>query len=99
EARPKDPSLFALCRMFEMTPEELGLLDMTEVNNLIALQREIHPDPLAEAIEELHMEQTDLRPKLKMWTTGIASCWEMYMTGKQTELELKVPDYLEKLNK
>jgi transcriptional regulator with XRE-family HTH domain len=99
DARPRDPSLFALCKMFEMTPEELGLLDMTQVNDFIAMKRELYPDPLEEAIDEHQIEQNDLRPKLRMWTTGIAGCWEMYMTGKQTELEIKVPDYLEKFNK
>src|SRR4051794_14703450 len=61
EARPKDASLYALCKIFEMTPEELGLLDMTPLHDFIAKKRETHPDPFREAMEESEMEQDELR--------------------------------------
>lgn len=91
---PRPSSLSALCNVFEMTPAELGFADIagekkSEMDTIASFQDEHSSDaPLA------YSSQSEA---LALWSSGITSCWQLYMVGSQTELERLVPTYLTNL--
>jgi transcriptional regulator with XRE-family HTH domain len=93
---PRLSSLDALCKVFAMTPAELGFAQTVYQGR--TAKQEIYPvreDALAD--ELIGMEAQDLTQALEMWTIGIAACWQWYMDGEQAELERLVPAYLVRL--
>jgi len=91
---PRPSSLGALCKVFEMSPEELGFAELAlpkEVNRL--------SDSTQGSNMSQSMEQSTLTELLPLWSMGIASCWQLYMTGGQAELERLLPTYLSKLSR
>jgi tetratricopeptide (TPR) repeat protein len=96
--RPCQSSLIALCQVFEMSAEELGLAHPSDLGQDV---------PAAEQIE-LHnnMDNASLiasddpqvsAETLAQWAASIAECWQKYMAGSQAELEHTAPTYLANL--
>ncbi|MBA2678658.1 MAG: helix-turn-helix transcriptional regulator [Ktedonobacteraceae bacterium] len=92
---PRLSSLHALCKVFEMSPAELGFVNLSTTNgtNRDNVTKEPAPEELA-AVDEIQDEPVDLSASLAHWSTGLASCWQWYMAGGQAELERLVPAYL-----
>jgi len=93
---PRLSSLDALCRVFEMSPTELGFAHSGVLNVADAAlddqgERSTH--------DETQDGTVDLPASLEYWTTGLVSCWQWYMIGGQTELERLVPTYLARLSR
>lgn len=91
---PRPSSLNALCNVFEMSPTELGFADLSNekkssLDTTTGFQDEQSSDnPLT------YSSQSEA---LALWSSGITSCWQLYMVGSQTELERLVPTYLTNL--
>ena len=91
---PRPSSLNALCNVFEMSPTELGFADLSgekksSLDTTTGFQDEQSSDnPLT------YSSQSEA---LALWSSGITSCWQLYMVGSQTELERLVPTYLTNL--
>jgi transcriptional regulator with XRE-family HTH domain len=92
---PRLSSLEALCKVFEMSPEELGFSGKKSVTTQESpLEQEV-----PEAQEAPASDQPVSAEVLALWTMGIASCWQLYMSGGQAELERLLPTYLANLTK
>jgi transcriptional regulator with XRE-family HTH domain len=91
---PRPSSLNALCNVFDMSPTELGFADLASekkngIDTTAGSQDEQASDgPL------IYSSQSEA---LALWSSGITSCWQLYMVGSQTELERLVPTYLTNL--
>ncbi len=92
---PRLSSLDALCKVFEMSPVELGFV-RSPVNSAGSVAEEPTSEEPALS-NELQDEPADLHASLAYWSTGLASCWQWYIAGGQTELERLVPAYLTRL--
>ncbi len=93
---PRPSSLNALCKVFEMSPDELGFGDFSiEKGNI--LYKTDHLEEVCLSHEQLRSSSQS--EALPIWSSGITSCWQLYMIGSQTELERLVPTYLTNLNK
>ncbi len=99
---PNAASLTALCRVFQMSAEELGFMQSA----IVPPQMPIHEHILHEETEKgsssytnILLEDNDLIPAevLTYLTDGLAACWRLYMTGGQSELSQLVPQYLVRL--
>ncbi len=97
---PRLASLDALCKIFEMSPAELGFDHrvLSENGASETAQEPMSSQAAAEPTTDA-FEQQALQEALSMWTMGITSCWQWYMSGGQSELERLVPTYLTRLNK
>jgi len=93
---PRPSSLGALCKVFEMSPEELGFAEQMLSKEVRQIQDSVPDD---EANESHSTESPTLSETLPLWSMGIASCWQLYMVGGQAELEHLLPTYLAKLSK
>lgn len=95
---PRHASLRALCKIFEMSPAELGFEQLPSSSskkaafNSIASQQKAAPFDHENEVTAL--DPSDLAESLMLWQTGISSCWQLYMLGGQTELERLLPAYL-----
>ena len=101
---PRLSSLDALCKVFEMSPAELGFVHPSSSSMLDGAERDGATEELtggeSGASSELHDESADLADlsvSLAHWSAGLASCWQWYVAGGQTELERLVPAYLARL--
>jgi transcriptional regulator with XRE-family HTH domain/tetratricopeptide (TPR) repeat protein len=91
---PRPSSLSALCNVFEMTPTELGFADLSsEKKNGI----DTVPGSQDEQASDGPLTHSSQSEALALWSSGITSCWQLYMVGSQTELERLVPTYLTNL--
>jgi tetratricopeptide (TPR) repeat protein/DNA-binding XRE family transcriptional regulator len=96
---PRLSSLRALCKIFEMSPEELGF------SELITGKKEEPSENGAGHSESFDFEgfssdeASTLSEALTLWGKGIESCWMLYMVGGQTDLERLLPTYLANLTK
>jgi transcriptional regulator with XRE-family HTH domain len=91
---PRPSSLSALCNVFEMTPTELGFVDLSsEKKNVI----DTVPGSQDEQASDGSLTYSSQSEALALWSSGITSCWQLYMVGSQTELERLVPTYLTNL--
>jgi transcriptional regulator with XRE-family HTH domain len=97
---PRLSSLDALCKVFEMSPEELGFPRPSIVKDALeakaAAKREM--GPRRDEADEVSA-QSLLQETLALWKMGLASCWQLYMVGGQEELERLVPSYLTNLTR
>jgi transcriptional regulator with XRE-family HTH domain len=91
---PRPSSLSALCNVFEMTPAELGFADASNEKKSVL---DIIADAQDEQSSEASLTHSAQSEALALWSSGITSCWQMYMVGSQTELERLVPTYLTNL--
>lgn len=100
---PRLSSLDALCKVFEMSPAELGFSHARAWNGMDkegAAEGLTMEAPSAGSQDEPTDDQEDLKDlaaSLAHWSSGLASCWQWYMAGGQTELERLVPAYLTRL--
>ncbi len=93
---PRPSSLDALCKVFEMSPAELGFADLsTEKGNGIDKTGSVGKMPSSKD----RLTWSTPSEALALWSLGITSCWQLYMVGGQTELERLVPNYLTNLSK
>ena len=95
---PRLSSLNALCKVFGMSPVELGFARSSTENGAGpdgASKEQTTEEPTA--VNEIEDELADLSASLAHWSTGMASCWQWYMAGGQAELERLVPAYLTRL--
>src|SRR6266487_2075125 len=94
---PRHASLDALCKVFEMSPEELGFAELPygrrNIAHLLADQ-EATPSPGLNTSEQPAQSEA-----LALWSLGITSCWQLYMIGGQAELERLLPSYLTNLSR
>ena len=91
---PRPSSLNALCNVFEMSPTELGFADLSSEKKS-SLDTAIGSQDEQSSDESLtYSSQSEA---LALWSSGITSCWQLYMVGSQTELERLVPTYLTNL--
>jgi len=94
---PRHASLEALCKVFEMSPEELGFAELPygrrNIAHLLADQ-EATPSPGLNTSEQPAQSEA-----LALWSLGITSCWQLYMIGGQAELERLLPSYLTNLSR
>src|SRR5579875_187491 len=98
---PRLSSLDALCKVFEMSPEELGFprpsvsrRDAEEAKTASKREIEQSHDDADDASTQPLLQET-----LALWKLGLASCWQLYMVGGQEELERLVPTYLANLTR
>ncbi|WP_201365866.1 helix-turn-helix domain-containing protein [Dictyobacter formicarum] len=107
--RPRHASLDALCKVFAMSPAELGFV-ASRMRQVHALEKPEKPadisstlsaDGMVEVDEDdtFDIAEEDLPASLATWSIGLASCWQWYMAGSQRELERLVPTYLTRLMK
>ncbi len=89
---PRPSSLNALCKVFEMSPSELGFADQGGDIDKTGNGGEAHSS-------DDQLSCSSPSEALALWSLGITSCWQLYMVGGQAELERLVPNYLENLNK
>ncbi len=91
---PRPSSLNALCNVFEMSPTELGFVDL-------ASEKKIGIDATTGSQDEQSSDgslaYSSQAEALALWSSGITSCWQLYMVGSQSELERLVPTYLTNL--
>ncbi|HEU5229291.1 MAG TPA: helix-turn-helix transcriptional regulator [Ktedonobacteraceae bacterium] len=96
---PRHASLTALCKVFEMSPEELGFTGLARKhpseNEAQSSQKACHSTNMS----TLPQEQLNSSEVLTLWAMGIASCWQLYMVGGQEELARLLPIYLANLTK
>ncbi len=94
---PRHSSLDALCKVFEMSPEELGFADLPigrrNIAHLLANEEEAR-SPVLDTPEQPAQSEA-----LALWSLGITSCWQLYMIGGQAELERLLPTYLTNLSR
>jgi tetratricopeptide (TPR) repeat protein/transcriptional regulator with XRE-family HTH domain len=91
---PRPSSLNALCNVFEMSPMELGFANLaSEKKNGI----DTTAGPQDEQASDGSLTYSSQSEALTLWSSGITSCWQLYMVGSQTELERLVPTYLTNL--
>jgi transcriptional regulator with XRE-family HTH domain len=94
---PRLSSLDALCKVFEMSPADLGFADLLigkrNIAQILTDQEEASSSPIGTS------EQTAQAEALALWSLGITSCWQLYMIGGQVELERLLPTYLANLSK
>ncbi|WP_338254031.1 helix-turn-helix domain-containing protein [Dictyobacter halimunensis] len=104
--KPRHASLDALCKVFAMSPAELGFM-AHRIRQAHTLDKPTSPSSTlsADGIEEINeddaaeISEEDLPASLETWSAGLASCWERYMGGGQRELERLLPTYLTRLLK
>lgn len=94
---PRQGSLKALCQMFAMSPDELGFAAPILVEKGVLEKMQPQDTPVSPPPDEY--DQQGLTDALALWSVGIASCWQWFMAGGQTELERLVPTYLTRLSK
>lgn len=91
---PRPSSLNALCNVFEMTPTELGFADVfSEKKNGMDTTAGSQDEQASDG----PLTYSSQSEALALWSSGITSCWQLYMVGSQTELERLVPTYLTNL--
>jgi transcriptional regulator with XRE-family HTH domain len=91
---PRPSSLNALCNVFDMSPTELGFADLaSEKKNGIDTTAGSQDEQLPDG----SLTYSAQSEALALWSSGITSCWQLYMVGSQTELERLVPTYLTNL--
>jgi transcriptional regulator with XRE-family HTH domain len=91
---PRPSSLNALCNVFDMSPTELGFADLaSEKKNGIETMAGSQDEQASDG-SLIYSSQSEA---LALWSSGITSCWQLYMVGSQTELERLVPTYLTNL--
>jgi transcriptional regulator with XRE-family HTH domain len=93
---PRLASLDALCKIFAMSPEELGFADLSSSrkNREHLLVDEEDHVPAFDAEEQSAQVEA-----LALLSLDITSCWQLYMAGNQSELERMLPDFLSNLSK
>lgn len=90
---PRISSLDALCKVFEMSPAELGF-PAKEATEEPLEEPDTPDEPETSTAGETVSSET-----LALWTLGIASCWQLYQAGGQQELERLLPTYLANLTR
>ncbi len=97
--RPRLSSLDALCKVFEMSPAELGFSRSHGLNGVDkdGVAEELTSGTASAGSQDDPEDLADLAASLAHWSAGLASCWQWYMGGGQTELERLVPAYLTRL--
>ncbi|TMC20243.1 MAG: helix-turn-helix transcriptional regulator [Chloroflexi bacterium] len=103
EQMPRLSSLDALCKVFEMSPEELGFTHLATAKKIRTAQDEeiaetLSVPPFISSIPD-DDDLPSLSESIRLWGLGIESCWELYMNGGQAELERLLPTYLSNLSK
>ncbi len=95
---PRLSSLNALCKVFEMSPTELGFArPVADVPLVMTGTIPVLEDAGEEdAMESMTAESSSL--SLEDWMARITACWQGYMAGGQGELERQVPVYLAHLS-
>ncbi|HZO73296.1 MAG TPA: helix-turn-helix transcriptional regulator [Ktedonobacteraceae bacterium] len=96
---PRHSSLNALCKVFGMSPAELGFADLADKKapeHKVGAGRKGISSPNIPALDQ---EQIDPSEALSLWAMGLASCWQLYMMGGQEELAQLLPVYLTNLSK
>lgn len=104
---PRPSSLHALCEVFEMSAEDLGFADfftsgkrLTDAkSHARAKQHEERAGLSAAAEVDYEAEQPELKESLSYFALGITSCWQLYMTGGQSDLERLLPMYFANLTR
>ena len=91
---PRPSSLNALCNVFEMSPTELGFADL-DSEKKIGIDATIGSQD--EQSSDGSLASSAQSEALALWSSGITSCWQLYMVGSQSELERLVPTYLTNL--
>ncbi len=96
---PRHASLIALCKVFGMSPVELGFVNLTD-KKAPEQKPEVESESFPSTdIPMLDQEQLDSPEALALWEMGLASCWQLYMLGGQEELAQLLPIYLTNLSK
>ena len=94
---PRSITLAALCKVFEMSPEELGFAEFPygekDVSHLLDAK-----DGGSSSADDLR-EQAAQSETLARLTLSITACWQLYMSGGQSELERLLPTYLTDLSR
>ncbi|HEX4206307.1 MAG TPA: helix-turn-helix transcriptional regulator [Ktedonobacteraceae bacterium] len=93
---PRNSSIHALCSVFDMSPEELGFQHVFTQH----MASSPADDQLDEQTGDAEMDDdlANLNEALALWTLGVNSCWHLYTTGNQAELERLLPTYLTNLS-
>ena len=95
---PRNSSLDALCKIFEMSPEELGFSHIPRKIRP-TYEKAISKQETSHALNLRRHEEIAPSETLTLWSMGIASCWQLYMVGGQVELERLLPTYQVNLTK
>ncbi|WP_161977290.1 helix-turn-helix domain-containing protein [Dictyobacter kobayashii] len=102
---PRQASLNALCKVFALSPAELGFVGnqmkrthTLEPEAIVANLSDDQPEGVEED-DEIDDPEQDLSASLLAWSAGLASCWRWYLSGGQRELERLAPTYLNRLMK
>ncbi len=103
---PRHASLDALCKVFGMSPSELGFAFYVASSasgqgftsrqpDAQLMTRQVEEDhEVDERDDELDGAEPDLTASFATWSKELASCWQCYMSGGQRELERLVPAYI-----
>src|SRR5579859_3574362 len=96
---PRYTSLEALCRLFSMSPVELGFLDLDSAPPQQEVAETAVDGIQEEGSADCAAEEEDEEEKLDVLTKELALCWEEYISGEQIKLEILVPTYIAHLNR
>lgn len=99
---PRHASLDALCKIFAMSPAELGFathMEPVQLKEATSSTFGLHEDQPEGDDDESTVTEQDLSASLPTWSLGIISCWQWYIAGGQRELESLVPTYITRLLK
>jgi tetratricopeptide (TPR) repeat protein len=80
-----------------MSPEELGLADPFSSDEDWQTEEAAAKRKTASTASPDDSDDLEQTEALSLWAMGIASCWLLYMTGGQAELERLLPVYLKNL--
>src|SRR5437764_920160 len=96
---PRYESLKTLCRVFSMSPTELGFLDPSP-SQQDAAQAQVDGKHVSEDTPVKIAEKADDEEEtIEILAEKLALCWEEYISGEQIKLEILVPTYIADLNR
>jgi transcriptional regulator with XRE-family HTH domain len=95
---PRHASLYALCEIFKMSPEELGFADIIARHSQHIERLETHTKKSHNRMPRSKESRT-ASENPTLWSIGIATCWQLYMLGEPAELTQLLPSYLSKLTR